>query len=460
MDWAAFLKQHPVFSSLPDAEIDRLLQLDVSNARHYDEQQTVFRIGESGDSIFLIGSGSVRISLPGADNKAIPLIHLRKGEFFGEIAVFDRRPRSATAITAEPCELLEIKGTKLLDLAHDHPQIEFKFLMHLSSRLRDVGDQVMAVTVKEVDEKIKAVNARLDAELKVIDASLKASQTVFDHTSKRAGEVIESVERSRSRMTIVASLIGGGLSTIVAVFGLIGFSELQNIKEINKEAEEIANKIEQVAPKVEKVDVLFDTFTDRIKKADALFNTVSDQIQVFQKDLFSKVLLPRFTEAINEDLVTTLKIYQQILAIDDPEVDGMLFRQIMGVILGYARESQGSKESKEKERQERQRYAQVLNAGITEEVVANHRQAVLSYYLLLTALALKGGPLSLEGGLLPEGKELKFEMLKQQLEDYLKDHSDPVKFQFEQDFGTAVMEQLLEDDESLNLVKKIWQSLP
>lgn len=144
-------------------------------------------------------------------------------------------PRSATVTTLEPCSLLEIQGPYLNDLVFQHPEIELKFLTHLSTQLRDLGDMVMAVKVKDVDEKIQAVHSRLDAELKVFDVSLKAAQTVFEHTSTRASEVIDSVERSRSRMTTMASTIAGVLSTVVAIFGFMGINEFKDIMKFKED---------------------------------------------------------------------------------------------------------------------------------------------------------------------------------------------------------------------------------
>lgn len=449
IDWKIFLKEHWLFSALKEAEIDKILTSTISKEKFYEGNQTIFRMGESGDSLFLIGLGAVDVSLPEADNRAIPLTTLRKGEFFGEIAVFDHKPRSANVITHEPSLLLEIEGKELLNLIHDHPDIEVKLLMHLSTRLRDVSDQVLAVKVKEIDEKINKVYTRLDTEQKVIDASLKATQTIFDHTNKRASEVIESVDRSRSRMTMVASLIGGGLSTIVAVFGLIGFTELQDVSKLNDEIAKKHDKITKIHTELEgrleastAIEQKIKEITPKIESSIARLALVDSQIKDFQRDFTSKVLLPRFYDNVDDD-AKALKIYQRILKIADVEDTDALFRFIQLEI------SEGKTLPL---------YGYILHEGLEKNMTSSHRQKVLSFYLLLTALALSNNIIKLEDS----QNILKFSTIERQLKSYLASRPEPIKLKLEEDFGIDMLNQLITDEsnEKIKEINKIWLLIP
>jgi CRP/FNR family transcriptional regulator, cyclic AMP receptor protein len=152
--WEDLLRRHPIFSRLAEKEVERLLEDEVSAERECPPQSVILREGEGGDSIFLIGSGAVQIVLLGKDGQEIVLAILRNGEVFGEMSLFQQKPRSATVIAKEPCLLLEIKGEEFLKLAHTYPDIELKMLLTLSERLRHVNEQVLAVRQKEVDEKL------------------------------------------------------------------------------------------------------------------------------------------------------------------------------------------------------------------------------------------------------------------------------------------------------------------
>ncbi len=439
IDWKIFLNEHSLFSALKETEIDKILVSTISMEKSYEGNQTVFRMGESGDSLFLIGSGSVAVSLPEADNKMIPLTILRKGEFFGEIAVFDHRPRSATVITNEPSLFLEIQGQELLNLIHDHPEIEFKLLMHLSTRLRDVSDQVLAVKVKEIDEKINNVYTRLDIEQKTIDASLKATQTVFDHTSKRASEVIESVERSRSQMAAVASIIAGALSIVVAVLGMFGFSKFQDVNKIFDKVNVIHATLEDRLKDGEKIALQIDEIAPKIASSIKRFKEADHQIKYFQKDI-TNALLTRFYNSVDEEMA--LKAYERILKIADIGDTDNLFRFIHMEI---------------SERKNLPLYGYVLHEGITN----NHRQKILSFYLLLTALALIDDTIRIG----ESQSILKFTSIENDLRVYLATHPEPIKHQLKEDFSIKQLKNYLgtsdqpitDESKEIKQIRKIWE---
>ena len=133
-NWQDFLAQHPVFSSLTQGEVAQLLKA-ASQERAYPQGGVVVREGESGDSFFLIGAGSAQVTLQGPDGQPNSLAVLKAGEFFGEVAVLERRPRSATVTAKKSCRLLEIKGEEFRSLLAAHPDMRSKVYTKLSERL-------------------------------------------------------------------------------------------------------------------------------------------------------------------------------------------------------------------------------------------------------------------------------------------------------------------------------------
>src|SRR5262249_16332746 len=103
--------------------------------RAYPQGGVVVREGESGDSLFLIGAGSAQVTLQGPDGQPRPLAVLKAGEFFGEVAVLERRPRSATVTARKSCRLLEIKGEEFRSLLAAHADIRSKVYAKMSERL-------------------------------------------------------------------------------------------------------------------------------------------------------------------------------------------------------------------------------------------------------------------------------------------------------------------------------------
>jgi CRP/FNR family transcriptional regulator, cyclic AMP receptor protein len=140
-DWQNFLRSHPIFSSLNAEEIANLLRDEISQERVYPQGTVILRGGEVGDSIFLISSGSVQVTLGGTRGPLFPLAILQAGEIFGEMAVLERRPRSATVLAKENCLLLEIAGEEIRKLLEVHLEMQVKMYTIIRDRLKQASQQ-------------------------------------------------------------------------------------------------------------------------------------------------------------------------------------------------------------------------------------------------------------------------------------------------------------------------------
>ena len=253
-NWKDLLGQHSLFDSLDAKEVERiiahLLDDKVSEEREYSDGKVIVREGEPGASVFLVGQGSVQVVLEG-ENGAVsaPIATLKRGEFFGEMALLEKKPRAATVKSKESCILLEIKGQEFLKLLDEHKDVETKILIKLSERLRHANDQVLAVRVKAVDEKIDALKAQHEAELKAVDAQLRAAMTIFDQTKLRTDEIISSAERSRSQRT----WFFGTMTLLVSLGAALGFKELIDLKSYTDKAGRAMQEINKVTPEIDKI---------------------------------------------------------------------------------------------------------------------------------------------------------------------------------------------------------------
>jgi signal transduction histidine kinase/ActR/RegA family two-component response regulator len=150
-DWAGLLRCHPILSGLDGSHVACMLSEETSSEQHYDPGEVIIREGEVGDSFFLIGSGSVEVVLCGTAGQTIPLCVLLQGETFGEMGLFERRPRCATVRARETCVVLEVKGEELRRLGEAQPDVEFKVLLKVSERLRSNNERVLALHLKDVE---------------------------------------------------------------------------------------------------------------------------------------------------------------------------------------------------------------------------------------------------------------------------------------------------------------------
>jgi len=103
----------------------------------YPAGELIFEQGEAGDCLFLVLAGTVRISIKGREGRQETLIVIGEGDFFGEMALIDRSPRSATATAVEPCMLaaLDIAGLNAL-MSVAPADLSMNFIHAIISRLR------------------------------------------------------------------------------------------------------------------------------------------------------------------------------------------------------------------------------------------------------------------------------------------------------------------------------------
>jgi len=141
------MRDHPILSGLEDRHVQWLLSDEASTERHYDAGDVIVREGDLGDSIFLIGSGAAEAVLSTA-GESIVLSIMPAGETFGEMGLFERRPRSATVRALDACVLLEIRSAGLQRLAEAQPNLVFKVLLKVSERLRNKNEHILALHVK------------------------------------------------------------------------------------------------------------------------------------------------------------------------------------------------------------------------------------------------------------------------------------------------------------------------
>jgi CRP/FNR family transcriptional regulator, cyclic AMP receptor protein len=89
------------------------------------------QVGEPADAFYVILDGRVRVETPGRG------IELKSGDFFGEMALLDGEPRSATIVTLTEVFAMIIPRAKFLKLLESEPKIALSIMATLTRRLRD-----------------------------------------------------------------------------------------------------------------------------------------------------------------------------------------------------------------------------------------------------------------------------------------------------------------------------------
>jgi CRP/FNR family transcriptional regulator, cyclic AMP receptor protein len=128
------IRSVPLFSSLDDSAAASLRSL--LRVRNLPSGTPIFKAGDMGDAMYLIEGGRVRISVIDTEGNSVTLAELARGDFFGEMAILDDKPRSADAAVTDDACVLVLSRDDFHDFVRRSPDIALKMLGATSERLR------------------------------------------------------------------------------------------------------------------------------------------------------------------------------------------------------------------------------------------------------------------------------------------------------------------------------------
>ncbi|MCA1575070.1 MAG: DUF1003 domain-containing protein [Acidobacteria bacterium] len=154
------LRSVPLFASLDDHAATELRCLLTSKQVTSGEQ--LFRKGDSGDAMYLIESGRVRISIRDEDGREVTLAELAQGDFFGEMALIDGRQRSADASVFEDARFAVLSRKAFLSFVRSSPDVALVMLSALTDRLRRTDELLRGRVSRNANDEERARSTRAD----------------------------------------------------------------------------------------------------------------------------------------------------------------------------------------------------------------------------------------------------------------------------------------------------------
>ena len=131
------LKQISFFSDTPVNELSRIAE--IVSEKQYNTGDIIIEENSNAESFFIIHRGKIQISKEFEDGEEFVLAVYSDGGFFGEMAILDEGPRSATARAVEPTTVLKVSSEDFEQLLYAAPQIAYAIMKELSTRLRETG---------------------------------------------------------------------------------------------------------------------------------------------------------------------------------------------------------------------------------------------------------------------------------------------------------------------------------
>jgi CRP/FNR family cyclic AMP-dependent transcriptional regulator len=152
------LAQIPLFDTLAAEDLEALAGR--MTERHYKASEKVFDKNDQGSSMYIVLSGAVQIFLPGATPEEPPVVlkDARTGEYFGELSLFDDKPRSASVAATVDTTLLELTRVDFSDHLSKSKNAAMTILAEMAERLREtnalLSQRAARDVVKEFEENL------------------------------------------------------------------------------------------------------------------------------------------------------------------------------------------------------------------------------------------------------------------------------------------------------------------
>lgn len=207
----AVLARTQLFGGLDGAALERLA--DAAVQRDLRRGEVVFSQGDEGDSLYVVASGRLKLAVTTQHGSTIVLTTVAHPDTFGELAVVDGRPRSATVVALEPSVLLAVGRPTVLSLLSDSAAVS-------EALLRGIGATVRRLTEQAADLALLDLTARV----------AKLLVTLADQHDVPDAAVADPVVELTLTQTDMAHMVGGtrqSVNQILAGFAARGLIEVR-----------------------------------------------------------------------------------------------------------------------------------------------------------------------------------------------------------------------------------------
>jgi CRP/FNR family cyclic AMP-dependent transcriptional regulator len=190
-EFTAMLEQIAIFTDLEKTELEALEKQAVT--RTFPKNSVIINEGDASDALFVVNTGRVKVFLSDEEGKEIVLNTHGPGEYFGEIAMLDEAPRSASVITLEKSSINIISKADFEDCLCRHPRMALSVIRGLAARLRKSTENVRSLALLDVYGRV----ARLLLELAEDDNGRLTIRDKLTHQdiADRVGSSREMISR-------------------------------------------------------------------------------------------------------------------------------------------------------------------------------------------------------------------------------------------------------------------------
>jgi len=146
------LRAVPLFRQVPESDLRAMAEL--IRERRQPKGSLIITQGAEGETLFLIRSGQVKVSVVAEDGREVILSVLGAGSFFGEMALIDDEPRSAHVFAMQESVLLALRREDFRAQLARSPELGIALLRELSRRIRRADDTIASLMLLDVNGRV------------------------------------------------------------------------------------------------------------------------------------------------------------------------------------------------------------------------------------------------------------------------------------------------------------------
>src|ERR1700694_5618922 len=146
------IKKIDFFSGLDDKILNKIS--DACIARQFTKGETIVRQGEMGLGLYIIARGRVKVDAEQGGART-QVAELGPEQFFGDMALLDNKPRSATVTGIEDAECLLLTRDSFVRLMNKYPEIPIRLAKALAERLREANEKIVAAGPPSTTTKVE-----------------------------------------------------------------------------------------------------------------------------------------------------------------------------------------------------------------------------------------------------------------------------------------------------------------
>lgn len=166
--------QYPGGTFLGDVDAATRVALErIWTVNFYGAGQVILSAEDTSHEVLFLLEGSVRVANFSDKGREVSFSNIDEGDCFGEFAVIDQAPRSASVVALNDCRVARVADAQFLQLLHDHPDMCLSLMRNLVDKLRELTRRVSDFTALRADDRIRQEVVRLFQNVRKDDGSAK-----------------------------------------------------------------------------------------------------------------------------------------------------------------------------------------------------------------------------------------------------------------------------------------------